>query len=228
MKRALFIFMVFMVFTSICYAERNEWKDKNYDFKTIKRVAIGISFATTIQDQFAQQKTEEIMAQIEQKKRFNVVFIPVKDLFDQIIHDYNLENVDEKTRREIVLSKSPEYADALLVIKVNELGWFKQYVPPRSFSYTSWETSTVQIGGSSGTITSPVQRTINRSGDYEEFPVASAEFTLYSMSAGKVVWGYSELRNEQGGILFSKKNKPEDNLEDIFNNAVKKIPIPKP
>lgn len=220
--------LLLAILSSVSYAASNEWKDKNYDFNTIKKVALIVTFAPSIQDQFAQQKTNDVLANSDYSK-LNVTFIPFMDLITQIGKDIGIDpaTADNATRAEI-FKKVPQYVDAVLVVRVNQLGWFKQYVPPRSFTYTTNTTSQVYgRGGYAGSITTPTDKTIQIPGGYEDFPVAAMEFTMLNVTTAKLIWGYSEDKNDRGGGLFSKKNKPEDNMDNIVRNVLDHIPLSK-
>lgn len=234
MKRLILLFLLSFLLSSVCQAKQIEWTDPTYDFSTVKKIAIVYIYDSKVQDRFAQQKTEYLMDKLSTTK-FNTNFVNFIDIIDRIKKENNLDQVvNEGIRNDMILYKLPRYVDAVMAIRVNELGWFQKYTPPSSFTYTTRETSNFNMystngnGGYYGSISTPVQNTISIPGGFSDYPVACADLTLYSTKTGKAIWDYAEyIDNDKGGFLGLKSLKPEDNLEKIFNRAADHFPIKK-
>lgn len=234
MKRISLCLVVLLIMFcgSVNAAESNEWKDKNYDWNKVKTIFIlPIRLSNDVTDQFAIQKASEIIS--AELMKCNVTLLGFRDALTQVKNETGID-LDElqKTDRDKAVKILGNYvssrADLVLSCNVYQMGWTKQYVPPRSFTYTTHKTSTItsSTSGVVGWINTPVQNQVNIPGGYKDFPTAAVGIILYSTD-GKIVWGYMDVKDDRGGGLFSRNNLPEDNLKSIVVKAFNKMPLQK-
>lgn len=233
MKKILLIVCMLLIVSCVTVnaAEPNEWKNKNYNWSGVKNIlVVPLDISKDVTDMFASQKAVEII--YPEIKKLNANLITLVDVARLIKDDtgvdvLELAKQDEKKAREVFLNGVTTYADVVMKFTLYQMGWTKEYVPPRSFTYTTNRTSHFNVPfGPSGTITTPVQNQVNIPGGYKDFPTASLGVIIYDSKTTDIVWGYVDFNSERrGGFLNSRKNMPEDNLKVIVGKVLEKIPI---
>lgn len=233
MKKLLIVFLVLLFMSSAHAEQQNEWKDKSYDWSKVKTILVfPTHFSKDVTDPFATKKVAEILS--PEMKRLQVRLLSLDEYFTQLSADTNIDLVelnktDPQKCRELIQSSISKYADVSLFFTVHQMGWTKEYEPPRSFTYTTYETSTVSsTRGVVGWVDTPVQNQVNIPGGYSDFPTASIGIMIYDTKSTNLVYGYTDTDKDQNsGFLGTHTNSPEDNMKEIIKKAFDKLPFAK-
>lgn len=230
MKKITMLICIFLCIASVGSASPNKWVDKSYDFTTVKRVLVmQTTFSSGVKDEFALQKTEDMLKTETQKLKIQLILY--NDLLQQMGKDLDiklidLNKLDSERCRAIVKENASKYVDAVLYSEVNEMGWAKQYVPPSSYTYTKYETTQVNTSdGRSATIKSPTKKTTTIPGGSRDIASASFGAKLYDEKTNKLIWGYSDAKSEQKGLLNNAD--PERYMRNLIGKAFEDIPLAK-
>ncbi|MDF2499397.1 MAG: hypothetical protein K0Q77_111 [Anaerosporomusa subterranea] len=236
-KKITVLFMAIvlsLIFTSVAFAKANQWKDNAFDFSNIKRIVIlTYSFDQSVLDQYASQKTSDYIAAELEKQ--DVQFITLDQAIRQMGNDLNidmaiLKKQDPNQFFDIIATNISKYADAGIKINVYQMGWVKQYIPPSSFNYTSYNTSYINGYNSKGNnfsafVQTPQTNQVTVPGGYEDFATASMAMSLYDLKDVRLIWGYSDYKSDQSRPL--KKASPEHSMKKLTEDAFKTLPVKK-
>lgn len=234
MKRLISVaifFMVFLLSISIVNAKANEWKSKTYDFPKIKSVLfIGPFIEKEVEDQFAYQKTNDVLTAELAKRKIPIIF--ENQLAEAVGKDVGVDmkvlyKTDNAKYLSLLREHGPKYVDAVLVADVQRLGYTQQYEEgyeiPFQTSNTSSFFGTTSSGGSySGTVTSPSTNYIHVRGGYRDCTTAAYSMVMYDTNLN-VIWGFSDIRSHR--LTRLSRSGPEDVLKRIIKVAFDKVPI---
>lgn len=228
MKKIAVLISILLFLVSVVSAAPNKWADKQYDFTAVKKVLVmHPTIAPGVKDEFALQKTEDILN--AQKEKLKVQLVSYDALLQQMGPDLEIDlaelnKKDPEKCRAIVKENAHKYVDLVLYSEVNEMGWTKKYVPPSTYTYTKNETTTVNTSdGRSATVTKPTQKTSTIPGGDRDFASASFGAKLFDAKTDKVLWGYSDAKREQKG-LFNNAD-PERYMKNIIEKAFEDMPL---
>jgi hypothetical protein len=232
-KITVLVCMLMILLSSVCGAKPTEWKSQLYDFSKIKTVLfIGPFIEQEVEDQFAFQKTFDLLVVELGKRKIPVLF--EQPLAESIGKELQVNMIElSKTDREKYLSllreHGPKYVDAVLVANVQRLGYTQRYEEGYSIPYQTTQTSTffgtTSRGNTySGHINTPTTQYINVQGGNRDYTTAGYSMTLYDTNLN-VIWGFSDIRSHR--LTKLSKSGPEAVLKRIINTAFNKAPIPK-
>ena len=68
MKRILLFVIMLMMITVSAFADKQEWIDKNYDFRKAKRILVSFSVPDELKNGITEKETEEIFFEVLQDK----------------------------------------------------------------------------------------------------------------------------------------------------------------
>ncbi|TCL39937.1 hypothetical protein EV210_101135 [Anaerospora hongkongensis] len=223
-----------LMLNSVVFAKANHWKDNSFDFSSIQKIVImTYSFDQDILDPFASQKTSEYIAAEIAKQ--DVQFLTLDQVIKQIGQDLNIDMAAIKKQNpnqffDIIATNISKYADAGIKINVYQMGWVKQYIPPSSFNYTSYNTSYINGYNSKGTnfsafVQTPQTNQVTIPGGFEDFATASMAISVYDLKDIKLIWGYSDYKSDQSRAF--KKASPEQSMKKLTEDAFKTLPVKK-
>lgn len=138
----------------------------------------------------------------------------------------------ETVSSEIFAAALPKYVNLVLETKVNDFGWYYDYVA--AYDTTETQMERVRYGGVtpegkeySGWIEVPKTVTVRTDAHYDISDRAEIEMRLIDPTTQKAVWIYTDIRSRDSGSWSSDYDKtgPESMMSRILNEAFKKIPL---
>lgn len=234
MKRVVILFLLLFFICNVCSAETNEWKDKSYDWSKVKTILVfPVNLSSDVSDPFALQKITDILT--PELSRVQLKLMSLNEYFTQLGVDNQIDLIElNKTNpqkcKELIQASISKYADVSLFFNVYQMGWTKEYKPPRSFTYTTYQHSTITSPSSGvvGWVRTPVQNQVNVLGGYADFPTAAIGIMIYDTKTTKLVYGYTDMKKDRSsGFLGTHSNTPEDNMKDLILKMLDKLPFVK-
>ncbi len=162
----------------------------------------------------------------KESKRWKNVLIPADQLKGQWLSLTWDNSINDKNNILKILSQESgvKYAEALLVIEINDSGVGENYIPEsmdtilvnRPYQQTMYDSSTMRVYTTS--IDNYVSETVTKPAHYEYYGWTSGTFKLYDAKSGMLIWSYS-------------KDETDDKMYDaamhFIKNGLKKLPISK-
>lgn len=232
MRKIFIVCCMMLFFSSVANAEITSWKDAEYDFSKIKTVVVyPLSLSPDIQFPFAEQKSHDLIK--PKIRNLHTKYMNMLDAVNRMASDLNMDLLgiwksDPAKFSDIYHANIGKYADAILVIRINQFGWLKSYVPASSYSYTTYQTSYFNAINSRGVMTtgsyqSPVENQVSTPGGYQDFPVASATFFVFDTKTENLIYGYTDVTTRKFNLW--KYYNPDENMEAVIEGAFDKLPI---
>jgi hypothetical protein len=226
-KQLVILVILLLTITSTVNAQDTEWKDKQYNFNTVKTILLlEPSVGEKVEDPFAKQKITEY---IEKRLPKNIKFIKLNDAIQDAINNKILTEDDTKDGK-VFLSLFLPYAagryDAMLTIRLHAMYYSDKFQQGFSYNYTTYNAT--HVTGSNGyvaTIQTPQQNNVNVPGGYRSFANTAMEFVLTDMKTNKMIWGYTASESDMEAVLFGATT---DGLaQSIIKKAFRKMPVDK-
>ena len=200
---ATFFFCGLFVSTVLAESKVSQFADPNYSFASLRVVAVDpIQVGKTTGDPYGKQKAEIAFKQGLTKFPFELIWL------------------DQPITQGVLNSGAYQ---AVMQIDVKSLGWDTQVIPGHyeqnydpvmigNWGWGGW-------GGWGGYATVPVIDYVPPT--VEKNASVSVEMQMTDVETGKIIWGYSEERYDDGGAFGSPS--PDKSLQTIINNASKSL-----
>lgn len=231
MKKVLFIIFTILFISSNCFAEKQEWHDKNFDFKKASKVLIEFYFLPP-RNGISENETEDIffekMSDIyKDLKQQNYKFYVAYNIADMIKEKHNIDIIE-------IYKTNPSNADELyrsfvkdnmdLVIRTEVMAYDigSQYYEGYYLTLPSVDTSFVTTPYGSGTVTTYGTKQQYIRGGNVPVSYCSVRFTNYEMKTGNAVWSLIDDRAKANQTIFDN-TKPKDLYKRIISNFVNKL-----
>lgn len=207
MKKVFILICMFMILATNCFANKQEYIDKKYDFTQPKKILVVSSMNENIKNGIIEYRINEIFT-----KTFTSKFIkPLKSNGFEISHEVgdflNGKDMVYKLTSEPKLAEWKSTYDIIIFNQLTEFttktGWVDgyTYTVPETHYYSSFD-----INGNihSGTVTT--QSTKYVPGYNAEFAVEKVRFDIYDLKTDKIVWSRIDSREKDSkqGNLYER------------------------
>lgn len=213
-KSAILTLLIVLFVTSLCFAEKQEWTDKTYDFSNVKRVTIlDPMVANNIRNGIAEREIDEIF-----KSKINLSNVKIVDAATVIlsmnaefgIDLMELSKTNPSEAKKIIDENSYKYTDILIRSEVGIYGMGMTY--SRGFSYNTTYNQNSDIRGSNGMLVGSIQTPVNQ--------IHTVEGGNVDTACASVSFRASDVRT--GKDVFLKIDKRERANSRRFDNTVPK------
>lgn len=175
-KIAILTFLLSILLSSICFAEKQEWIDKTYNFSKITRVTIcDPNIPNYIKNGIVENEIIDIFK--EKAKLSNIKIVDPVTVILSINADLGIDLLemnkkDPAAAAKILDENNYKYTDIIISSTVGRYGMGTTYQEGFSYNTTSYQNSYILTpGGSTATIQSPITQTHNIRGG--NVPVAN-------------------------------------------------------
>lgn len=213
MRKLLFLLFVLVLMSQTAFAEKQEWIDKNYDFKQVKRVLI---YNPTVSQKLRNGITEKEIAEIftDKSKLSNVKIIRIADMVQLIkINDgidlVSLHNENPQEAANTLIRLTPKYADLVITSTVLEYGTGTQYREGYVYTTTEYQNTYVTSYGGSAVVQSPTTKINSVPGGNVPTAYAAIRWDAYNAKTNQAVLSMTEDRIRANSTVFDN-TKPKD------------------
>jgi hypothetical protein len=209
----LTIFTLFIL-NSYCFAEKQEWIDKTYDFSKVTRITI---CEPNIQNYIKNGILEkEIIDTFKSKAKIsNVKIVEPLTIINAINADLGIDllEINKKNPQEalrIIDENSYKYTDIIITSTVNRYGMGSTYEEGFSYNTTSYQNSYIFTpGGATTTVQSPVTQTHNVRGGNVGVAITSVRWDVKDTKTLKNVFSRIDDRSRSNRTRLDNTN-PND------------------
>ena len=223
--------MCILLLTSTVFAEKQEWVDKTFDFKQVKRILVyDPNVAKHLRNGITEKEIQEIFsAKLKFPKEVQV--ITFSELLELITRDTGvnpglLYSTDPNKAIAFINENIPKYADISISTNVLEYSIGKEY--REGYTYQTTDYQTAYVYGQNGTTTVQAPVTTNHSVSGRNIPVAysSVRWDVFYTKTGTAVFSRLEDRARANPTAFNN-TKPKDLyrriLDSFFDDLSDKI-----
>ena len=213
--------ILLLALSSVCFAEKQEWVDKNYDFSKVKAVLLWDMFVDkSLENGINEKEIIEIVREKTNIKYVKGVTPPV--VMEAIKRDYGIDlEALKATNQDQVLTTFfkylPNYVDLEISVKVFSYGYGSHYREGYSYNTTSYKTSyTTGMGGRMETIQTPVVETHHVPGGNAKVTYCGVRWDIMEINKRNAVWSRIDDRARETDEI--ENTKPKDMLERIIRS----------
>lgn len=201
--------------------QKDEWKNKIFDFNKIKNVAVvyTVDYTNNKENGVDKEKLMELLQRkIMKAQGLPIRIITQESLIDDVELAYQINKSDtidlkqlqanDPAKYEAVMKEwMPQVVDAVLKVDIKQFGYTEHLVPAHEENYIDYETTYITVTkydnkGNQYTenseIKTPVERTRYVPDYYIIYAHAGAEFSLFVEKNQQLVWRLVDLRDATG------------------------------
>lgn len=219
-KLAFFLMIIYSLNISVASAA-NEWIDKKYDFKKVKKVIIIAPIIENVDEISKRNMIDEFKKRAENKKvkvldlEQIVDLLPFEGTYElaQFIDNNEIENMNRKDAEaalkefgHICSRYLVNSAELVILVSVNNYNTGYTYV--EGYSYTTTEYEKVKVKSDKHgdtTIEYPVTKEHNVPGGYRTTLSAAVEFISFETKKGDIVWMKNDDRGKTADMWGSQE-----------------------
>ena len=194
----VFFLLACFIFPQIVSAEKNDWHEKNYNFKSIKKIVLfDTTFEAEIENEVMKKILNEFVEQFAEKNKLNVI------------------TSEQAEARSMTAENAGEFADVYVKPKITFWRDSSYMVPER----TVWETKTItrKKNGKEEKISIPTPVTYPpRRVDVSEI---TSVFEVFDAKTGKAIFMREDVRKREN--LHAQKNMFGRMCKDFFTDFAK-------
>ena len=214
MKKIILTALILFVLSSVCFAEKQEWVDKSYNFSKVKTVFIyDPVIPNEIKNGIAENEINEIFNKKKVLKDVKILDIPQVVILVQADTGINLDELyktDPQGSLKMLFENIHKYADIVIVSKIQRYGTGSEYKEAYSYNTTTYQTSTVTTSnGGFATIDTPVTQTNTVPGGYFPASYVTVRYDVYDTKTNKQIFSRIDERGKVNRTAFDN-TKPRD------------------
>lgn len=224
MRKLLIGLFILLTFCQIAYADKQEWVDKNYDFKKVTTVAVlEPVIAGDIKNGISEKEISDIF---QEKLKFpdNIKVLRLADIVALIKADtgqdvWEVYKHDNAAGEKMLTEGIVKHADLLVLTDVDKYGMISVYSSGYTYETTENKTSYVnQSGKAPISIQTPVTTQHTVEGGYVNMGCAKTRFTVKDTKTSKEV--FLRIQVESGS---QPKNVFSNIMKSFFKDLGKKL-----
>ncbi len=227
MKRIYFFTLALVIlFTSVAFAEKSEYKNDKYNASHIKNIILlcGVPSSTSsyVYDPYISMTFPDVIVKELSEDR-NIKITMFADIVKKVNQENNCDimaayDADPAGANKLMQKYIDKY-DAYLVVNILQYGTGSQYRPEFAYNTTQYSTSTVTTStGEFATITTPQTVTHTIPAGLTSNATAAFEFNLRDTKTNETIFARTESRTRESD-LFSTAD-PKDIAKRISDNYV--------
>ncbi|MDD4049340.1 MAG: hypothetical protein PHI90_11130 [Clostridia bacterium] len=222
MRKIILIMLMMLTSTSLCFAEKQEWVEKTYDFSKITKVTIlDPIIADNIKNGIKEREISEIFK--THAKLSNIKLVEPSTVILSLNAEFGvnlmeLNKINPHEARKIIDENSYKYTDLLIKSEVLVYDMGKTYSDGVTFNTTQNQTSQItnNRGMVVGTVQTPVSQTHTIGGGNVDTAYNVVRFIVTDVKTGKDVFLRIDNRTKVNVTKFDN-TKPKD----IYGRIVK-------
>lgn len=225
MKNLLVILSMLLLYCSTCFAEKQEWIDEDYNFKSVNAVYLDYNFNPELQNGIVEKEAKKIFKEkfvldIEKKLKNKDVSVNTKESVESLLKN-NDGLIDENIKKFVTSNHN-----LIICIDIQDYRMGSSYVESKSYSYTMPKTSWIYGPNGSAVVTTNETQTVNVPGGNRPTVFVRVRFDVIDPKLSEPIWSRIDDRSRVNEDEFDT-SKPKDVygriLKDFKNDFVKKI-----
>lgn len=224
LKKGIVLGFLLLLVSSVVYAEGSTWRNKQFNFSSVKTIMFFEPIVDNVQDPFALQKVNDLL----KNQKLTLKLVSMREIVQKIGQEYNIDmdtlyTQDNKKFMSLIVEEVPKYVDVVLAVKVQQLGWSTEQDTPGVVPITTW--SNIYFSNGRTAQASSTQY-VPMGGGTTDYAHATLVMALFETKTQQLIWGYSDHKSGYKNF-FNMDCSPDKYLKRILEEGIEKMPFPK-